>query len=58
MVPTRELAIQVHSVLKKLARGSGIRGVLVYGGASINVQIDRLREGVNIVMVPQEGQLT
>ncbi|EQD52500.1 DEAD/DEAH box helicase domain protein [mine drainage metagenome] len=50
IVPTRELAIQVHSVLKKLARGSGIRGVLVYGGASINVQIDRLREGVNIVI--------
>jgi ATP-dependent RNA helicase DeaD len=50
IVPTRELAIQVHSVMKKLAHGSGIKGVLVYGGASINVQIDKLREDANIVI--------
>ena len=50
IVPTRELAIQVHSVMKKLAHGSGIKGVLVYGGASINVQIDKLRDRANIVI--------
>ncbi|MDE1870580.1 MAG: DEAD/DEAH box helicase, partial [Candidatus Micrarchaeota archaeon] len=40
VVPTRELAIQVHSVAEKLAKRMGLHTVIVYGGASINVQID------------------
>jgi ATP-dependent RNA helicase DeaD len=50
VVPTRELAIQVFNVLQKLTAGSKLRGTLVYGGASINVQIDSLRRQPNIVV--------
>ena len=32
VVPTRELAMQVFNVMKKISLGSGIKGALVYGG--------------------------
>lgn len=50
VVPTRELAIQVFNVAQKLAAGSKLRGTLVYGRASISVQIDSLRRFPNIVV--------
>ena len=50
VVPTRELAIQVHSVADKLSRKLGLHTVIVYGGASINVQMDQLARGANIVI--------
>ena len=50
VVPTRELAMQVFNVMKKISLGSGIKGALVYGGASINVQIDHLRRRPQIVI--------
>ncbi|MEM0155886.1 MAG: DEAD/DEAH box helicase [Thermoplasmataceae archaeon] len=50
IVPTRELAIQVFDVFQKMSAGSGIKGCLVYGGASINVQIDSLRRLPNFVV--------
>ncbi|MDE1865097.1 MAG: DEAD/DEAH box helicase [Candidatus Micrarchaeota archaeon] len=50
VVPTRELAIQVHSVAEKLSRKMGLHTVIVYGGASINVQMDHLARGANIVI--------
>ncbi len=50
VVPTRELAIQVHAVAEKLARKMGLHTVIVYGGASINVQMDQLARGANIVI--------
>jgi ATP-dependent RNA helicase DeaD len=50
VVPTRELAIQVYSVADKLARKMGLHTVIVYGGASINVQMDQLSRGANIVI--------
>lgn len=50
IVPTRELAIQVFDVFQKMSAGSGIKGCLVYGGASINVQIDSLRRLPNFIV--------
>jgi ATP-dependent RNA helicase DeaD len=50
VVPTRELAIQVHAVAEKLSRKMGLHTVIVYGGASINVQMDALARGANIVI--------
>ena len=50
VVPTRELAIQVFGLVQKLTVNSRIRGVLVYGGTSINTQIDMLRHSPNIVV--------
>ncbi len=50
IVPTRELALQVSSVAEKLGRPLGIRTTTIYGGASINVQVQNLRNGTNIVV--------
>ncbi len=50
VVPTRELAIQVNSVAEKMAAKLGLRITIVYGGASINIQMQSLHRGSNIVI--------
>ncbi|MDE1868896.1 MAG: DEAD/DEAH box helicase [Candidatus Micrarchaeota archaeon] len=50
IVPTRELALQVSVFAEKLGHMLNFRVTTVYGGASINVQIDHLRRGVDIVV--------
>ncbi len=50
IVPTRELAVQVSAVAQKIGSKSRVRSVGVYGGASINVQVDALRRGAEIVI--------
>lgn len=50
MVPTRELANQVAGELEKLAKYSGHVCVPIYGGASIEGQIKKLKEGCDIVV--------
>ena len=50
LLPTRELAIQVHDVLKPLAKTVGLRVVAVYGGADIDRQVAKLRKGVDVVI--------
>lgn len=50
LVPTRELANQVTEVMKPLVRARGLGTVAVYGGVSMQRQIDRLRNGVEIVI--------
>lgn len=50
LVPTRELANQVTEVMKPLVRARGLGTVAVYGGISMQRQIDRLRNGVEIVI--------
>ncbi|HEX7178280.1 MAG TPA: DEAD/DEAH box helicase [Nitrososphaeraceae archaeon] len=50
LVPTRELAIQVTSEIRKFARYTAIRTVAIYGGQRINLQIDQLRKGAQIVV--------
>lgn len=50
IVPTRELAVQVSTVAHKLSHRSGIGVTVVYGGASINVQMQNLRRGPDIVV--------
>jgi len=50
IVPTRELALQVSNVSAQLGNHLNFRTTTVYGGASINVQMDHLRRGVNIVV--------
>ncbi len=49
LTPTRELAIQVATEFEKVG-GRRIRVALLYGGASINAQIDRLRRGVHVAV--------
>jgi superfamily II DNA/RNA helicase len=50
LLPTRELALQVHDVLAPLARAVGLRIAAVYGGADIDRQIAQLRKGVEVVI--------
>lgn len=57
LVPTRELAQQVHDALVPFARSLGVRVSTVYGGTSIGRQIDVLRRGVG-VLVATPGRLT
>jgi superfamily II DNA/RNA helicase len=50
LVPTRELALQVHDVLAPLAQAIGSRVVAVYGGADMNKQIKALADGVEAII--------
>jgi superfamily II DNA/RNA helicase len=50
LVPTRELALQVHDVLAPLAKAIGIRVVAVYGGADMARQIKKLTSGVEAII--------
>ena len=50
LLPTRELAVQVHDLLAPLAQKLGLRAVAVYGGADIDRQVARLRKGVDVVI--------
>jgi superfamily II DNA/RNA helicase len=50
LVPTRELADQVHDELVPLAAILGVRLLAVYGGVSLGRQVERLRRGVDIIV--------
>jgi len=50
LVPTRELAIQVHDELAPIADGLDRTICAVYGGADIEKQIRRLAKGVDLVV--------
>ncbi|MCJ7561872.1 MAG: DEAD/DEAH box helicase, partial [Thermoplasmata archaeon] len=50
LVPTRELAVQVAEDFFELAKYMDLRPLAIYGGQSMNVQISRLRKGVEIVV--------
>lgn len=51
LAPTRELALQTTAALQDLvAKGSPIRFVTVYGGASYTPQLRALREGTQVVV--------
>ncbi len=50
LAPTRELAVQVTNEIHRFAKYTGIRLVSIYGGQSINIQHDKLRRGVQIIV--------
>ena len=50
VVPTRELALQVSSFAQRLGNPLRIRSTTIYGGASINVQIQALQARPSIVV--------
>ena len=45
LVPTRELAMQVTTEIRKFSKYMGIRSLAVYGGQSINIQKEQLKKG-------------
>ena len=50
LAPTRELAVQVTDEITRFAKYTGIRAATIYGGQSINLQLDKLRRGVQIIV--------
>jgi superfamily II DNA/RNA helicase len=50
LLPTRELAVQVHEVLEPLGAALGLRVTAVYGGADIERQIKQLRKGSDVII--------
>lgn len=50
LTPTRELAVQVCREAERLAAGSGLRAVPVYGGVGYGPQMDALKKGAHIVV--------
>ena len=50
LVPTRELALQVHDELAPLAASRGVRFLAVYGGANMERQIKAFAQGVDVVV--------
>src|SRR5687768_4878805 len=50
LVPTRELAQQVHDNLAPLGQAIGVQLATVYGGAPMYRQIQQLRRGVDVII--------
>jgi superfamily II DNA/RNA helicase len=50
LVPTRELADQVHDELVELGAALGLRLLAVYGGVPLGRQVQRLRGGTDIIV--------
>jgi len=50
LLPTRELAVQVHDVLAPLAKRVRLRVAAIYGGADADRQVAQLRKGVDVVI--------
>src|SRR5882724_2019565 len=54
LVPTRELATQVATVLKPLARAMNLWVTTIYGGVSYGPQVNALQRGTDIVVARSE----
>ena len=52
IAPTRELVEQIHQAIETLGRKTRIRSVTVYGGVSINPQIQKLKRSDIVVACP------
>ncbi len=50
MVPTRELAIQIHSVFEQLAKHTKVKSFAVFGGIEEGPQIAKLEKGIDILI--------
>jgi ATP-dependent RNA helicase DeaD len=50
LAPTRELAIQVAEAVERMAQGTGLRVVTVYGGQAYSVQVRPIQRGVDVVV--------
>ena len=50
LAPTRELAVQITLELQKIASYTGVKIVTIYGGQSMNLQLDALRRGAHVVV--------
>jgi ATP-dependent RNA helicase RhlE len=51
VTPTRELAEQIHDVVKALSVGTKLRSATIYGGVGPAPQVKALRDGAEILIV-------
>ena len=56
VTPTRELAAQVGESIETYGRFLPVRSAVIFGGVKINPQIDKLRQGVD-VLIATPGRL-
>ncbi|MCE2868991.1 MAG: DEAD/DEAH box helicase [Xanthomonadaceae bacterium] len=56
LVPTRELAVQVHASIREYGKHIRLRTAVMYGGASMNPQMMALGKGLDI-LVATPGRL-
>ncbi len=56
LAPTRELALQIHTELKKFAKNTSLRIAVIFGGVGQNPQVRQLQNGVD-VLVATPGRL-
>ncbi len=49
LAPTRELSEQTHTAIMQLGRKTALKSAAVYGGVSMNLQLTRMRQGMDIV---------
>ena len=50
MVPTHELALQVHEVFEKIAQKTRVKTLCIFGGVEQEAQIQSLYKGIDIVI--------
>ena len=50
LVPTRELALQVHKALATYGVPANVRVTAIFGGVAMGAQIQALRQGTDIVV--------
>jgi len=56
LVPTRELAVQVHESVKTYGKFLALRSTVIYGGVNIDGQVNAVRSGIEI-LVATPGRL-
>ena len=56
LTPTRELAAQIAESVKDYGKGLGLKHVVIFGGVSQGPQVQRLRDGVD-VLIATPGRL-
>ncbi|ESO02202.1 hypothetical protein HELRODRAFT_65423, partial [Helobdella robusta] len=50
LTPTRELALQTHKEIRKFAFQTVIKSCCVYGGVSVNYQLNSMLKGVHVIV--------
>lgn len=50
IAPTRELAEQIHENIEKMAKETGLKSVVIYGGVGKQPQIRAIRAGAEIIV--------
>ncbi len=57
LVPTRELAVQVASVVSELCKALHMRTALIYGGVGFGSQISSLKKGSDVIVATPDRLL-